>query len=235
MVTARLAGFLLLLSVSLAVVAAQVPVHKDPSHQVAFENAQLRILSVNVPPGQTTQDHRHEFDTATVAVTSGPATREHAAGAAGTPRPARAAGDVATTDYTGKPASHRVENVGKTAYQLFAVENLKRSGWSTAPAAAGLATKLLRESRTFRLYDVRLGLNNAQSQHTHQVPTIVVLIAGKALSDGPDAQAKANAPAPVGLRQLDQPGQWILVPAGDTHHVVRLGTTDAHIVEIEVR
>jgi quercetin dioxygenase-like cupin family protein len=37
------------------------------------------------------------------------------------------------------------------------------------------------------------------------------------------------------LKQLTQPGQWILVPAGDTHHVVRLGAGDARIVEIEVR
>ena len=55
------------------------------------------------------------------------------------------------------------------------------------------------------------------------------------MSDGPDKQAKAYTPAAVGLRQLDQPGQWLLVPPGDTHHVVRLGTTDARLVEIEVR
>jgi hypothetical protein len=60
-------------------------------------------------------------------------------------------------------------------------------------------------------------------------------VSGKVMSDGPDKQAKANAPAAVGLKQLDQPGQWVLVPAGDTHHLVRLGTNDARIVEIEVR
>ena len=32
-----------------------------------------------------------------------------------------------------------------------------------------------------------------------------------------------------------QPGQWILVPSGDTHHIVRLGVGDARVVEIEVR
>jgi hypothetical protein len=67
------------------------------------------------------------------------------------------------------------------------------------------------------------------------VPTIAILLAGKVMSDGPDKQAKAYAPAAVGLRQLDQLGQWVLVLAGETHHVVRLGTTDARLVEIEVR
>ena len=61
------------------------------------------------------------------------------------------------------------------------------------------ATKLTTESRAFRIYDVRLGRGITQTTHTHEVPTIVVLIGGKAMSEGPDTQAKANAPAPVGL------------------------------------
>jgi hypothetical protein len=37
------------------------------------------------------------------------------------------------------------------------------------------------------------------------------------------------------LRQLDQPGQWLVIPGGDKHHLVRLGTADAQVVEIELR
>jgi len=82
---------------------------------------------------------------------------------------------------------------------------------------------------------VVMPLTTPQTSHTHPVPTIVMLVSGKVMSDGPDKQAKVNAPAAVGLKQLDQPGQWVLVPAGDTHHLVRLGTSDARLVEIEVR
>jgi hypothetical protein len=157
------------------------------------------------------------------------------AGQPATTRPARALGNAAATEYTGKPGSHRIENSGKVPYQLFAIENLRKSGWSAAKPAAGLATKLATESRAFRVYDVRLTREISQTSHTHAVPTIAVLMTGNVLSDGSDAQAKANAPAPVGLKQLTQPGQWILIPAGDTHHIVRLNTGDAYVVEIEVR
>ena len=75
----------------------------------------------------------------------------------------------------------------------------------------------------------------SQTSHTHAVPTIVVLVNGLVMSDGPDAQAKQHAPAPVGLKQLTQPGQWLLIPAGDTHHMVRLNTGEARVIEIEVR
>jgi quercetin dioxygenase-like cupin family protein len=233
--TLRLIGLFILATTTF--VRAQVPLSQEPRHHATFENPQLRILNINIPPGDTTLDHRHDFDIATVAMTSGTNTRQQPGGQPwSAPRPPRMLGDVSVTEYAGKAQSHRVENLGTTAYQLFAVENLKKSGWSTAPAASGLGTKLTNDSRAFRIYDVRLvPRETSQTAHTHAVPTIAVLITGTVMSDGPDKQAKANAPAPVGLKQLTEPGQWILVPAGDTHHMVRLGTGEARVVEIEVR
>ena len=231
----RLAGLFILTAT--AIISAQVPLSQEPRHRETFASAQLRILNVTIPPGDTSLDHRHDFDIATVAMSGGASTRQQATGQPWDPaRTPRQPGDPNVTEYTGKPSSHRVENIGKIAYQLFAVENLRKNGWSAAPAASGLATKMTTESRAFRVYDVRLAPKGiSQTSHTHAVPTIAVLVSGAVMSDGPDAQAKANAPAPVGLKQLTQPGQWILVPAGDTHHVVRLGTGDARVVEIEVR
>lgn len=229
----RWAGlFLLFCTVA---VAAQVPLTKDPSHTVTFENAQFRIIDVNIAAKQTSLDHRHELDIATIAMTNGPETRIQVSGQPWGAPARRPLGDARVTEYSGKPLVHKIENVGATAYQLFAIENLHTSGWSSAAPAAGIGTTMLADSRAFRLYDVRLALATAQTSHTHLVPTIAVLVSGKVMSDGPDKQAKANAPAAVGLKQLDQPGQWVLVPAGDTHHLVRLGTTDARVVEVEVR
>jgi hypothetical protein len=219
-----------------AVVAAQVPVHEEPHHRVAFANADLRILAVNLPPGEMSLDHRHDFDVATVSLSSGTSTREQVPGKPwGDTRPSRALGHVSIVDHAGKPGVHKVENTGKAAYQLFAVENLRKSGWTTTPAVKGLATTMAAESRAFRMYDVQLARERSQTSHTHARPTIAVLISGAVLSDAPDAQAKALAPAPVGLKQLTQPGEWLMIPAGDTHHVVRLGTGDARLVEIELR
>jgi len=232
----HLSRYLCLFVVAAAsVVAAQVPVSKEPRHHVTFENPQLRILDVNIPPGDKSLDHRHELDIATVSMTMGTTTKVQSGNQPPREGPSRPLGEAGVTEYVGKAGSHTIENTGKSPYQLFAVENLKTAGWSTAPAASGLATKMTRESRAFRLYDVSLSRETSQTSHTHAVPTIAILITGTAMSDGPDKQAKENPGAPVGLKQLTQPGQWILVPAGDTHHMVRLGPNEARIVEIEVR
>ena len=217
-------------------VAAQVPVNQEPHHRVVYENADLRVLDVNVPVGDSTLDHRHERDIVTVSMTGGTRTRITSPGQpAGPIRPPRPLADATVGEYAGKPDSHKVENVGDSPYQLFAVENLRPVGWSTGAAVTALATRLATEARSFRIYDVRLVTTASQTSHTHAVPTVAVLINGIVLSEGPDAQAKALAPAPVGLKRLDQPGQWVLVPRGETHTVVRLGTNDARLVEIEVR
>ena len=230
-----LSWIVLIVLAMVASVAAQVPVLKEPRHHVAFENKQLRILDVNIPPGDKSLDHRHDLDIATVSMTMGTTTRVQSGSQPAAERPSRPLGDATLAEYAGKASSHTIENVGKGPYQLFAVENLKTSGWSTAPAASGLATKMTSESRSFRLYDVNLSVETSQTSHTHAVPTIAVLISGTVMSDGPDKQAKENPGAPIGLKQLTQPGQWIMVPTGDTHHMVRLGPGAAHIVEIEVR
>ena len=216
--------------------AAQVPLSKEPRHRVVFENADLRILDVNIPPKGATLDHVHDYDIVTVSMGGATTTRTQSPGQPWSePRAPRALGHASSTEYTGKPGIHRVENLGGNAYHLFAVENLRKGVWSTGQAMPARATSVAAESRAFRVFDVRLVRAVPQTAHTHAVPTIVLLVAGTVLSDGPDAQAKANAPAPVGLKQLDGPGQWLLVPRGDTHHLVRLGTADAHLVEIEVR
>lgn len=229
---ARVVALVFLASVA---AAAQVPFGEDAWHKIVYENAQMRLFSVNVAPGSTTDEHRHDFDIATVSMNEGTETRTRTGTQPWTTRPIRPLGNISVNDYTGAPGSHRVENVGKRPYQLFAIENRKKGGWSTGPAATGIGTKLLQESRAFRLYDVQLSLAASQATHTHAVPMVAILIRGKVMSDGPDTQAKAFAPAPVGLRQLDSPGQWIVVPGGDRHHLVRLGTTDAQVVEVELR
>jgi hypothetical protein len=218
-----------------ATVAAQVPVTDEPHHRTAFQNADFRILDVRVAPGESTLDHRHDHDIATVSMNAGTATRIVANGQAQN-RPGRPLADATVTEYTGKPSSHKLDNVGAAPYMLFAVENLHdQKAWSTSPPVTAPATTLATDGRAMRIYDVRLATPTSQTTHTHAVPTVAVLISGIVMSEGPDAQAKALAPAPVGLKRLDSPGQWVLVPRGETHTVVRLGNVDARLLEIEVR
>jgi hypothetical protein len=113
------------------IAAGQVPLSREPNYRMTFENAELRVLAVNIPPGAATLDHRHDLDIATVSMTSDTRTRLQPTGKTWGPvRPPRSLGNATAAEYAGKPESHRLENVGTTAYREFAVENLRTSGWS---------------------------------------------------------------------------------------------------------
>ena len=101
-----------------------------------FEDARLRVLDVNIPPGVTTLDHSHDHDLVTVSIGQAD-TRIRTPGADwGAVRPRRPLGDTSTVEYAGKQGVHTIQNVGPDPYRLIAVENVKQSGWHGPPAVA---------------------------------------------------------------------------------------------------
>jgi hypothetical protein len=93
------------------VLSAQVPVNNEPHHRTVYENADFRILDVRVAPGESTADHRHDHDIATVSMNAGTATRITAGGQAQN-RPPRPLANATVTEYTGKASTHTLDNVG---------------------------------------------------------------------------------------------------------------------------
>src|SRR5678809_231084 len=111
----------LIVLASVVTLAAQsTPFGEDTWHHVVYENPTMRLFSVNVAPGMMTGMHEHQFDIVTVSMNEGTPTRVQTPGQKqAEDRAPRALGNAAATDYTGKPAAHRIENVGTRAYQLF--------------------------------------------------------------------------------------------------------------------
>jgi quercetin dioxygenase-like cupin family protein len=212
-----------------------VPVTEEPHHRVVFENAEFRILDVNVPAGATTDMHTHAHDIATVSMNAGTDTRAQVSGEDWQVRPPRPLGDTAVAEYADAPGAHRAENTGSMPYQLFALENLRTAGWSSEPAVTGPNTTLGNESRAFRTYDVQLAGDKFQIRHVHTAPTLLLLVAGRVISEGGEVKSEDEPQLPSGLKQLEQPGQWVFLPAGEPHYVVRLAPDDVRVVEIEIR
>ena len=220
----RLPGLCLFMICLCPVAQSQVPVEQEPRHRLVFANDALRVLDVNVTAGDTTLEHSHLNDIATVCI-SCPQTRTRPRGAEwGAPR-TRLLGEPNITEYSGKPDSHTLQNLGNTLYRLIAVENLRKSGWSDTAPVSGGGAKLLNQTRAFRIYDVHVASGASLPAHSHTTPTIVVLVAGETVVARDDGAQ----------RVLDRPGQWILIPPGESHRFTARGTEEAHAVEMEVR
>jgi uncharacterized cupin superfamily protein len=193
---------------------AQVPLEQEPRHHVLFANEALRVISPQIPPGDTTLQHLHTHDEVTVCIHGSEVRAKQPGADFGKAGMSCMPGRIGVTEYTGNPRSHTVQNTGASVYHLVLVENLKDSGWTTYDAPEG--RKPVRESRSFRIYDEQLA--GSSGPHAHQVPSVIVLVSGEVTAGG---------------KHLDQPGAWAYFPAGDKHQIVAKG--DAHLVEIEVR
>jgi hypothetical protein len=196
---------------------AQVPLEQEPRHHLEFANESLRVISPQIPAGDTTLDHIHTHDDATVCIHGSQVRAKQPGRDWSNPGMPCVPGTAGMTEYTGNPRSHTVQNVGPDVYHLLLVENLRDSGWQANDALADPALTVVRENRSFRVYKANLTAPAALA-HTHAVPTVVVLVMGKVTA---------------GDKQLDEPGRWALVPAGEKHQISARG--EAQWIEIEVR
>ena len=208
---------------AVAVSAQVVPVDKEPHHRVRLDTILLRVLDINIPPGETTLDHRHERDIATVALADG-ATRARTAEQDWGAARGRASGSTNVTMYTGAAGAHLVENTATTPYHLIAVENNRAGGWLDTKPMTAQGASVVQQTRAFFAYDVTLPAGTRATNHPHEMPVVIVLMSGA-------VEISGNAGSEPS--RVSQPGQWVLIPGG--HNLGVVGSIDARVVEIEIR
>jgi quercetin dioxygenase-like cupin family protein len=199
-------------------------VNEDPSHKRLLYTAHLRMFDVSIAPGAATLDHSHDHDLVTVAVGQATLRTRMSGGELSEPRPV-VPGAIDVASFTGTPAVHRIENVGTTPYRAFVIENLRDAKWTTPQLITAPGTMLLEQSRSFAVYDVRLSGSAPKTSHTHQMPTVVMLMAGAVEVQGGGGES---------VFRMETPGRWIL-SQWDQPHTLTLVGSDAHVVEVETR
>ena len=108
---------------------APIPVEQEPRHKVVYADARLRILDVTIPFGETTLDHAHRYDLATVCVECADTQSREPGGDWGPVR-RRERGSWQVTEYRGHPGAHAVRTIAPGSYHLIAVENLGDGGFA---------------------------------------------------------------------------------------------------------
>ena len=202
---------------------APIPVDQEPRHRVVFKDSALRVIDVNLPPGDTSLEHSHSHDIATVCIESS-RTRTRVPGEdlgeARSPRHRRSERDrLRREGGRAHPSESRHGAVPPHRGQ-----NRRTSGWSEGPPLTAPATTLARESRAFRVYDVALAPGTAPATHVHAAPTIAILIEGS-----------VSASSGESAKRLRAPGEWLQVPAGHPHTIGVAGSAGVRVTEIELR
>jgi hypothetical protein len=105
-----------------------VPVHREPRHRLVWEDGPVRVLDVQVPPGDTSLYHIHDAAILYVPIAVSPIDAQPrggrwiGVGPLDTSR-FRVGRVVTDTQYVVRPLTHRVANVGPGLFRLIAVVN----------------------------------------------------------------------------------------------------------------
>jgi quercetin dioxygenase-like cupin family protein len=220
-----------------------VPVHEEPHHREVFQHGATRILDLQVPPGDISWFHTHEWPVlymtlGTSAVRtqnlgsdwSGGGARAANTQAGGAPTPAqppparRTPRATSTTSYIERPVTHRIENRGEGLFSAMVVVNETMGDDTKSVADAGFNGEPELTNAWFRSYRVTLDAGATTDEHEHATPVVIFqAIAGNAEANGP-----------MGF-ELNRPGQWAFYDAGVEHTLRNLGGAPIELLEIEVR
>jgi hypothetical protein len=208
-----------------------VPVHEEPRHHLVVDQRALRILDVQIPPGDTTLFHTHDTPihyvlisaAVTVSQTLGQEWTARGSGA----QPARAAGDAWwSLDYGERPLTHRVANVGSTVYHLIGITNRAPGPTSGQIGAANVVPgEVEAESRWFRRTRLTLPVGGEARLQGRAGPVLAVQVTAGRL----DVVAATGS-----TRRTSAAGGWLLQEADQAYRLLNPGTGPVTLVLVQV-
>ncbi len=209
-----------------------VPVFQEPRHHLIVDTAPLRILDIQIPPGDTTLFHTHDSPMLYVPIASS-RTRNQAlggewSGGGGAPAaepaaaPARPGRVNAPANYVEKPSTHRVNNVGTSLFRLIGIANMT-PGDAAAPAAT-TTTKPETENRWYRAERLVIPAGGSAPVPTYAGTIVVVMqTPGSAALDGSV------------WHPLNGPGDLARIDGSKAHVVHNRGTVEVEVVAVAVK
>lgn len=193
---------------------------------MVLTHRQLRVMDVQIRPGDTTKFHVHDVPALFVAVSASPVDFQVLDGKwEGTPPgadPGRRPGDVnVDTSYVRKPITHRVTNVGSELFNLIAITSSTPSPGESGPTE--MPGSLEFHGRWFTQSRVRVSADAAQRWYSALSPTIVV----KPVSGAATVLLESGE-----RHVLSAPGSWVLIPAGTRYQFMSLDSATLVIVQV---
>ena len=204
-----------------------VMVQDEPRHHQVFHQGAVRILDVQIPPGEMTLYHTHDTAILYVPISISPTDTQILGqewlGVKSTDR-SRFEGLVVASDtsYALKPLTHRVKNVGNKLFRLIAITN--GSAGSVRQNGPPPGSPVL-SSPWYSAAKLEIASHAASEWQTTSMPTVLVLPAA--------GRAQVEREAGSGQTSLDQPGAWAFLAAGQRYRIRNLNDAAASVVVVQ--
>ncbi len=154
----------------------KAPVSQDVGTRVLFEDKEVRLWTIELPPGEECEMHEHLLDYATVTLEGGHIQRINEDGSVDDWQ--RQAGDLRTKHIQGHE-THALRNVGETTYRNVIVERIgpvERLPGSRDSNPIG--TVVLHDDPYWRIWTIDLQPGEECGMHTHFLDYTTVVLEG---------------------------------------------------------
>ena len=170
------AGALVTLGVS---AFAQVQVRFEPRHHNVLENSWVRVLDVNIPPGDTTLYHQHTTPSVIVMLTS----RKIGSQLLGEKPVASVTvtGNIRYASYQESPITHRVWNEDTGLYHVMDIELTGKPAGEVQMPILLAPMKLLFRQREVTAYSIVIAKSERIQQQPSSQPMLMISTAGTAI------------------------------------------------------
>ena len=232
-----------------------MPVHQEPHHRQVFQRGPLRILDLQLPPGDVSWFHTHEWPVYYLTTSDSPTVSQNlgeewgagrrgrgpAPNAGGAPAPAAAPppgtapaarGPVrgrprlmSDLSYAEKPNTHRIRNDGPGLFRAMVVVNETAGGDETVTEEQAGFTDKPISSNKW-FRAYRIALAPGEKSPSHQHKAPVVIL-----------QDTAGKGLGIGAMsfEFNESGQWAYFDPGDRHQITNTGDSRLELIEVEVR
>jgi hypothetical protein len=204
-----------------------VPVEKAAYHVPVFRNDLIAVLRVNIPSRRSAGYHIHSLDQISVLVEEADQSGQ-VLGEQPTPPRRNKRGSVTFTAYSKKTLTHRVNNVGPTAFHNIVIALINPQPKGLAPAAREVAgyTQIFDNERA-RAWRLVLEPGQSAGTITQAAPALRVVLDGGELSESLAGEGDRGMLLRLGDFYWQEPGA--------TRTVRNIGTSRVELVEIEFK
>lgn len=189
-----------------------VMVHQEPRHRLVWEEGDLKLLDVQIQPGDTTMSHTHASPIMYTYINLG--------------RGPTGGRINSNTDYATEPYTHAVSNDGDQLFRIIALAHYGPAVNGTDRPPTGLAGEPELENPWFRSYRVELAPGEETPMIQHSNPAIVVQVT--------DGHADVSKSTGYGADLMEM-GDWTARAPNAPYRIRNAGTEPVTVVVNEGR
>ena len=203
-----------------------VPVDQAAYHVPVFRNDYVALLRVNIPPQRSAGYHIHSTDQISVLIEEADQAGQ-VLGQAPTPPRRNPRGGVTYTAYSKKAMTHRVNNMGATAFHNIVITLRDAQPGRFSPGLRRRCRLQIIDNERVRAWRLVLEPGQTAAAITQNAPGLRVIIDGGEIAEIAPGEPDRGMALRLGDFYWQEPGA--------TRAVRNIGTTRVELVEFELK